>query len=345
MIDVARAAGVSLGTVSNVVNNPGKVTPATRQKVEAAIAELGFVRNGVARSLRAGRSTTIGFVLVDLGNSFFLDLVRGAEAEVSRAGMNLLLANADMSYEKEQTYLALFEEERVAGILLTPRPVPGEVGELPPPSVGVPRVLLNDPEAGPDVCSVQTDNVHGGYLAARHLIESGRRRLVFAGGDALDPVRHRYRGVVRAVEEADGVSLERVDTYEVTVHDGREVADELLRRPAADRPDGILARLVRVLRPDASVVAGDPDDARIRTAVAELTATGRADTVVAATDARRAVKAVRRGGHVCVGRDGGALPSTTELVQREVTLVGPRTLAGLLSDTLRRGVDAALDAA
>ena len=241
MIDVARAAGVSLGTVSNVVNNPGKVTPATRQKVEAAIAELGFVRNGVARSLRAGRSTTIGFVLVDLGNSFFLDLVRGAEEEVNRAGMNLLLANADMSYEKEQTYLALFEEERVAGILLTPRPVPGEVGELPPPSVGVPRVLLNDPEAGPDVCSVQTDNVHGGYLAARHLIESGRRRLAFAGGDALDPVRHRYRGVVRAVEEADGVSLERVDTIGVTVHDGREVADEVLRRPEADRPDGILA--------------------------------------------------------------------------------------------------------
>src|SRR5215210_8897402 len=84
MVDVARAAGVSLGTVSNVVNNPEKVTPATRQKVEAAIAELGFVRNGVARSLRAGRSTTIGFVLVDLGNSFFLDLVRGAEEEVTR---------------------------------------------------------------------------------------------------------------------------------------------------------------------------------------------------------------------------------------------------------------------
>jgi LacI family transcriptional regulator len=241
MIDVARAAGVSLGTVSNVVNNPAKVTPPTRQKVEAAIAELGFVRNGVARSLRAGRSTTIGFVLVDLGNSFFLDLVRGAEEEVTRAGMNLLLANADMSWDKEQTYLALFEEERVAGILLTPRPVPGEVEHLPPASAGVPRVLLNDPEAGADVCSVTTDNVQGGYLAARHLIETGRRRILFAGGDALEPVRHRYAGVRRAVEEADGVALERLDTIGVTVHDGREVADELLRRPAEDRPDGVLA--------------------------------------------------------------------------------------------------------
>ena len=63
----------------------------------------------------------------------------------------------------------------------------------------------------------------------------------FAGGDALDPVRHRYRGVLRAVEESDGVTVERVDTIGVTVHDGREVADELLRRPDAERPDGILA--------------------------------------------------------------------------------------------------------
>jgi LacI family transcriptional regulator len=242
MIDVARAAGVSLGTVSNVVNNPAKVTPTTRQKVEAAIAELGFVRNGVARSLRAGRSTTIGFVLVDLGNSFFLDLVRGAEEAVTDAGMNLLLANADMSWEKEQTYLALFEEERVAGILLTPRPVPGEVEHLPPASAGVPRVLLNDPAAGPDVCSVVTDNERGGYLAARHLIETGRRRLLFAGTTELEPVRHRYDGALRAVREAGGaVYFEHLATDWVQVPDGRQVAETLLRRPADERPDGVLA--------------------------------------------------------------------------------------------------------
>jgi LacI family transcriptional regulator len=240
MIDVARAAGVSLGTVSNVVNNPAKVTPPTRQKVEAAIAELGFVRNGVARSLRAGRSTTIGFVLVDLGNSFFLDIARGAEAEANRAGMNLLLANADMSWDKEQTYLALFEEERVAGVLLTPRPLPEE--EHRPPAAGVPRVHLNDPHAGPDVCCVTTDNVHGGYMAAQHLIELGRRRLLFAGQLELEPVRHRHEGALRAVRETNGaVTLEYLPTEWVQVADGRRVAEELLRRPEEERPDGVLA--------------------------------------------------------------------------------------------------------
>ena len=106
----------------------------------------------------------------------------------------------------------------------------------------MPRVLLNDPDAGPDVCSVTTDNVNGGYLAARHLIEIGRRRILFAGGDALEPVRHRFEGVSRAVDETDGaVTLERVHTPEVTVRDGRAVAEDLLRRRDGDRPDGILA--------------------------------------------------------------------------------------------------------
>jgi LacI family transcriptional regulator len=147
-----------------------------------------------------------------------------------------------MSWEKEQTYLALFEEERVAGILLTPRPVPGEVEHLPPASAGVPRVLLNDPEAGPDVCSVVTDNEHGGYVAARHLIETGRRRLLFAGTTELEPVRHRYEGALRAVRETGGeVTFEHLATDWVQVADGRWAAENLLRRPAADRPDGVLA--------------------------------------------------------------------------------------------------------
>ena len=241
MNDVARAAGVSLGTVSNVINNPAKVASGTRERVEAAIVALGFVRNGVARSLRAGRSTTIGFVLVDLTNSFFLDMVRGAEAVVNEAGMNLLLANADMSGQKEQAYLDLFEEERVAGILLTPRPLADDDGPR-PAAAHVPRVHLNDPVAGGEVCTVTTDNEHGGYLAARHLIDLGRRRLLFAGANQLEPVRQRYAGALQAVRESNGaVTLEHLPTEWVRVEHGRRVADELLRRPPGERPDGVIA--------------------------------------------------------------------------------------------------------
>ncbi|WP_222195853.1 LacI family DNA-binding transcriptional regulator [Modestobacter italicus] len=241
MLDVARAAGVSLGTVSNVLNNPGKVAEGTRRRVETAIEQLGFVRNGAARSLSSGTSSTFGFVVIDLSNSFFLDMARGAEQEASRSGMNVLLANADLDDDKQHTYLDLFEEERVAGVLLAPQQnALGETTSL--RARGMPLVVLNDPSVGPEVWTVQTDNVHGGHLAARHLIELGRRRLVFAGPDDLTVVRQRLEGVERAVRESGGaVTLERMHTSGVRVEDGRRVGADLLARPARDVPDGIVA--------------------------------------------------------------------------------------------------------
>ena len=86
--DVARHAGVAIGTVSNVLNNPDKVTEQTRLKVEAAIAELGFVRNSAARALAARRTDTVGLILIDIGNSLFVDIARGAESAASQAQLS-----------------------------------------------------------------------------------------------------------------------------------------------------------------------------------------------------------------------------------------------------------------
>lgn len=113
-------------------------------------------------------------------------------------------------------------------------------------------------------------------------------------------------------------------------------AAALLEAPAAstvlvvDEPGGPLAILVRALDPGRVVVGPDPLDPVLRSSLAEVEASGRAPVVVASFDARAAVKAVRRGGHVCVGQPGARMPSVTELVQREVTLVGPRDVAGLI---------------
>ncbi|MGY1604178.1 LacI family DNA-binding transcriptional regulator [Geodermatophilus sp. SYSU D00815] len=241
MVDVARAAGVSLGTVSNVLNDPARVAPDTRARVEAAIAELGFVRNAAARSLRAGTSSTLGFVVQDLSNTYFLDMISGAEEVAGRAGMNVLLANSASDAGKQQAYLDVFEEERVAGILLAPHW--GSVGQIGPLlDRGVPVVVLNDPAADIDVCAVTTDNEHGGYLAARHLIDRGCRRLLFAGPTEFPVVRDRFEGAARAAREAgEAVTVERIETPEVRVEDGRAVAAEVLFRPASDRPDGVFA--------------------------------------------------------------------------------------------------------
>jgi hypothetical protein len=113
--DVARHAGVAIGTVSNVLNYPDKVAEGTRLRVEAAIAELGFVRNSAARTLASRRTDTGGLVVVDIGNSLFVDIARGSEAATSRAGLKLLLANSDVDRIKQDNYLELFDEARVAG--------------------------------------------------------------------------------------------------------------------------------------------------------------------------------------------------------------------------------------
>lgn len=240
VVDVARAAGVSIGTVSNVLNNPDKVTPVTRRRVEAAIASLGFVRNGAARSLAAGTSRTLGFVLADLTNTFFLDLVRGAEEVTKAADLNILLANCDSREDKQRSYLDLFEEERVAGILLAPRQdLLDQVAPLRERGVRVVVLNANPPD---DVCSVQTDNVRGGYLATQHLIAGGCRRLMFAGAPRFPAVVDRLEGVKKAVDEAAGaVTLDVVTTDGVTANDGHRIAELVEERSDETRPDGLIA--------------------------------------------------------------------------------------------------------
>ena len=118
--DVAAAASVSVGTVSNVLNRPDKVAPATVERVHAAIEELGFVRNDAARQLRAGRSRSIGLVVLDVRNPFFTDVARGAEDRAAEDGMTILLGNSDENTDREGSYLDLFEEQRVHGVLISP---------------------------------------------------------------------------------------------------------------------------------------------------------------------------------------------------------------------------------
>jgi LacI family transcriptional regulator len=118
--DVAALAQVSVGTVSNVLNRPEQVTPEKRKRVQAAITQLGFVRNESARSLRSGSSRSVGMLVLDVRNPFFTDVALGAEDVAERHRPSFILANSSEDARREQTYLDLFEEQRVQGILITP---------------------------------------------------------------------------------------------------------------------------------------------------------------------------------------------------------------------------------
>ena len=239
--DVAALAGVSVGTVSNVLNRPDKVNEATTKRVQAAIDSLGFVRNDAARQLRAGRSRAIGLIVLDASNPFFTDIARGAEAASQDLGIDVLTGNSDQDPVREQRYLDLFEEQRVRGILLSP------VGEVTARlermrARGVPVVLVDRRADLEGYSSVSVDDVLGGRLAVEHLLAQGRRRLAFVGGPLdLQQVADRLEGARRSIAEVHGATLEVIEVPQLTVEHGRRAGEQLRTRSQGDLPDAVFA--------------------------------------------------------------------------------------------------------
>jgi LacI family transcriptional regulator len=233
--EVARRAGVSPGTVSNVLNRPERVAAATRSRVEQAIRELGFVRNGSASTLRAGQSRAIGLVVLDVGNPFFVEVARGVEDVVSDRDHAVILCNSGESPEKESRNLRVLAEQRVRGVLITPA-ADDTSDLLRLRDRGIAVVLVDHPASG-DVCSVAVDDVAGGELAVRHLLAGGARRLAFVSGpQAIRQCSDRRRGALRALDAA-GLppgNLADIVVPEMNAHGGRLAARTLLSEGLPD---------------------------------------------------------------------------------------------------------------
>ncbi|MGW8482146.1 LacI family DNA-binding transcriptional regulator [Microbacterium sp. NPDC055903] len=240
--DVAQRAGVSVGTVSNVLNRPDEVSSDSVQRVTRAIDELGYVRNDAARKLRAGVSTTVGFVVLDGQNPFYNDVVRGAEDEASSHGIAILYGNTDEDPSREKVYLDLFREQQVRGLLIAPYgDVMTQLRSF--RSSGIATVLVDRFSADSGFSSVSVDSVAGGRLAVEHLIDVGRRRIAFVGGPFdMRQVTDRLAGARAAAENAAiRVDLEVVATAAMTVEEGAAAGARLLSRPPRERPDAVFA--------------------------------------------------------------------------------------------------------
>ncbi|HEX6444351.1 MAG TPA: LacI family DNA-binding transcriptional regulator [Streptosporangiales bacterium] len=228
--DVARAAGVSVGTVSNVVNRPDVVAASTRVRVQSVIDELGYVRDGSARQLRIGTSRTMALLVLDLGNPFFVDVARGAEQAAQEAGLQLITCNSGQRVETESAYLAMLTEQRVRGVLLSPVDTSGERLARFRRS-GIPHVFVDRTVPAAEACSVAVDDVAGGELAARHLVETGHTHIAFVTGPRiLTQCRDREAGVRNALAAAPppGRSLSVLDAPALDVASGRDAGARLL---------------------------------------------------------------------------------------------------------------------
>ena len=230
--EVAAGAGVSVGTVSNVLNRPDVVAEPTRRRVQQVIAQLGFVRNETGRQLRAGQSRTIAYVMLDAANPFFTDVAKGIEEVARTRGVALFICNSDSDVSREGDYLELLLQQRVRGVLVTP--VDQDTSPLDVLARrGIPVVLV-DRGGGPDFCSVGVDDVEGGVLAVTHLREQGHERIAFIGGPmSTVQVTDRLEGARQA---AAASTLLVLDTAALNVAEGRRAGERLAGLPRARRP-------------------------------------------------------------------------------------------------------------
>jgi LacI family transcriptional regulator len=233
--EVARQAGVSVGTVSNFLNRPSIVAPATRKRVQESIEALGFVRNEAARHLRAGKSRTVGLVVLDVSNPFFTNLAEGAEALAYEHDTVVMLCNSKTDPVREGHHLDQLEQQRVMGILITPF-------DSNDPRLkalvdrGTPVVLV-DRTADRGLCSVSVDDQLGGRLAGNHLIEAGHRRIAFVGGPfTMQQVADRKAGITATVQDAGDVALQYYEVDVMGVVEGRAIGERIAALPPRSRP-------------------------------------------------------------------------------------------------------------
>ncbi|HEX9371342.1 MAG TPA: LacI family DNA-binding transcriptional regulator [Roseiflexaceae bacterium] len=238
--DVAKRAGVSTMTVSRVVNNSGYISQETRERVERAIAELGYVPNALARYLRFKQTKTIALILTDITNPFFTTIARGVEDAARDQGFSVIFCNTDESETEQTEYLQLLLQRQVDGFLLVPASDSDEsIAAL--RARGVPVVLLDRRLSVGEFDSVRCDSVQGAYELVHHLLALGHTRIaVLSGSKAVSTAVDRVAGYTRAMCEAGIGEDQHLVFYDrFTQGDGYRMAQRALA--ASPRPTAIFA--------------------------------------------------------------------------------------------------------
>ncbi|MDA2809965.1 LacI family DNA-binding transcriptional regulator [Nocardiopsis sp. RSe5-2] len=237
--EVAESAGVSPASVSNYFHKPHKLSEATRDRIRRAVDELGFLPNDAARTLRTGASPVVGYIAFELAGATTPEIASAIEKRISARDMYLLMANDTGSQERERSYLRLFAQQQVSGVIIAPvGDVEAELAQM--RSQGIASVLSARRAESPEQASVSIDHVGGGRLAMEHLLGLGRRRVGFVASSLdLRQVTDRLNGALSAVGAVPGASLEVVPVPERSVEAGIACAQEIARRPPDQRPDAL----------------------------------------------------------------------------------------------------------
>ncbi|GHC51331.1 LacI family DNA-binding transcriptional regulator [Neogemmobacter tilapiae] len=243
--DVARAAGVSIGTVSKALNNTGSLAPATREKVLAAVKALNFRPNVLAKSLHTGLSGTVGLISNDSFGRFTMPIMEGLEGVLSENGMGVFMCNATDDAEREKAHLEQLLAKQIDGIVVTSRRADRRPA-VDLQGIGLPVIYVFSHSDDPDDLTLLPDDEGGAFTAVSHLIQSGRKRIAHVTGpDHFEAVRLRQKGWLAALAQA-GLPPGPILHGEWSEAHGRALTTELMVGPF--RPDAILCGNDRIAR-------------------------------------------------------------------------------------------------
>lgn len=265
--DVAKRARVSVATVSATINNTKYVSPELKSRVTAAIRELGYAPDAIARSLKKGRTNLIGLILPDITNPFFTEFVRHVERGARKQGYSVLLCDTDEDFEAERAYLRLMRTYRAEGVILLPTGRPKQYQEPELESYDIPVVMVDRTVPAMQSDHVVLNNRAAALQATNYLLDLGHKRLaMMAGPDYLTNARDRTDGFREALL-ARGLRFDPAQIRYGNFHedDAFEASKELLSAPTP--PTGLFVAgnqmLIGVMRAVAALHLSCPKDVSI----------------------------------------------------------------------------------
>lgn len=226
--DVSKLAGVSVATVSRVINNKGYVGKETRENIEKAMEMLKYTPNDIARRLAGKKSNTIGLVIPDILNPFFPEIARAVEDTANELGYNIILCNTDNSSKKEKQYFDMLFNKQVDGIIISSYTViPETLLEI--MDKNMPVVVIDNKFEGTKIPTVTSNNKNGGRLATEHLLECGATKIAYIGGYFhIKAVRERYEGYEEVCKEKNIYYPSIIRNCDFTLKSGYDITKELL---------------------------------------------------------------------------------------------------------------------
>ena len=246
IIEVARISGVSKSTVSRVLNNSKDVNEETRRKILAIIEKMDFTPSHMARSLKGKQTYTIGVVLEDILNPFYMEVAKGIENCLRQNKYTMLLTSSNWDYKEEEYLVNVLMKDKVDGFILnTIRPDSDAVKTL--KKANHPFIMLDCKTTQKNISWVAGDNVQGGYLAVKHLLELGHRHILCLKGRNNQATEERLKGADKAIKEFEGVAkgesvfLEALGNARTVEDTNRILRNYLTARRDKDFPTAVFA--------------------------------------------------------------------------------------------------------